>query len=122
MHQVAAQMQLESMRAELRRGVPELPQETTENAAQVRRLIVEKVEALAEPNRIVAQFRAARDAGHGRGGGWLSDLSVHASRDDGPVDRTAPSREAGRSQQRMSCEAVGSLEAGVGLSIPQPWL
>jgi len=54
------QHELDSTRAELRRGILELPQETAENAAEMRRVIVEQVEALAELNRIVA--RHARGA------------------------------------------------------------
>jgi hypothetical protein len=61
MRQMAAEMQreLESTRNELRRGILELPQETADSAAQMRRVIVDQIEALAELNRIVAK--------HGRG-------------------------------------------------------
>ncbi len=64
MKQMAAEMQreLEATRAELRRGVLELPQETAENAAQMRRVIVDQIEALAELNRIVARHGRALDA------------------------------------------------------------
>jgi hypothetical protein len=57
MKQMAAEMhrELENTRAELRRGVFELPQETTESAQQMRRVIVDQIEALAELNRIVAR-------------------------------------------------------------------
>jgi hypothetical protein len=51
--------ELEATRAEVRRGVLELPQETAESAAQMRKVIVEQIDALAELNRIVAR--------HGRG-------------------------------------------------------
>jgi hypothetical protein len=43
----------------MRRGVLELPQEAAESTAQMRRVIVEQIDALAELNRIVAR--------HGRG-------------------------------------------------------
>ena len=48
MKQMAAEMQqeLETTRAELRRGILELPQETAESAAQMRRVIVDQIEAL----------------------------------------------------------------------------
>jgi hypothetical protein len=49
------QRELESTRQELRRGILELPQETAESAAQMRRVIVDQIEALAELNRIVAR-------------------------------------------------------------------
>jgi len=57
MKQMAADMQreLDATRAELRRGILELPQETAESAAQMRRVIVDQIEALAELNRIVAR-------------------------------------------------------------------
>jgi hypothetical protein len=61
MRQMAAEMQreLEATRNELRRGILELPQETADSASQMRRVIVDQIEALAELNRIVAR--------HGRG-------------------------------------------------------
>ena len=49
------QKELETTRQELRRGILELPQETAESAAQMRRVIVDQIEALAELNRIVAR-------------------------------------------------------------------
>ncbi len=53
------QHELNATRNELRRGILELPQETAESASQMRRVIVDQIEALAELNRIVAR--------HGRG-------------------------------------------------------
>ena len=64
MKQMAAEMQqaLEATRAQLRSGVLELPQETAEGTAQMRRVIVDQIEALAELNRIVARHGRALDA------------------------------------------------------------
>jgi hypothetical protein len=64
MKQMAAEMQreLETTRAELRRGILELPQETAESTAQMRRVIVDQIEALAELNRIVARHGRSLDA------------------------------------------------------------
>jgi hypothetical protein len=64
MKQMAAEMQreLEATRAQLRNGVLELPQETAEGTAQMRRVIVDQIEALAELNRIVARHGRALDA------------------------------------------------------------
>jgi Apolipoprotein A1/A4/E domain len=64
MKQMAAEMQreMETTRQELRRGVFELPQETAEGAAQMRRVIVDQIEALAELNRIVARHGRNLDA------------------------------------------------------------
>jgi hypothetical protein len=63
MRQMAAEMQqeMETTRAELRRGIFELPQETAESAAQMRRVIVDQIEALAELNRIVARHGRSLD-------------------------------------------------------------
>jgi Apolipoprotein A1/A4/E domain len=60
---MAAEIQhdLEKTRTELRRGVLELPQETAESTAQMRRVIVEQIDALAELNRIVARHAQAVD-------------------------------------------------------------
>ena len=75
MKQMAGEMQreLEATRAELRRGILELPQETADSAAQMRRVIVDQIEALAELNRIVAR--------HGRG----LDASEPARREAEPM-------------------------------------
>jgi hypothetical protein len=64
MKHMAAEMQreLETTRSELRRGILELPQETAESAAQMRRVIVDQIEALAELNRIVARHGRGLDA------------------------------------------------------------
>ena len=64
MRQMAGEMQreLETTRTELRRGILELPQETAESAAQMRRVIVDQIEALAELNRIVARHGRGMDA------------------------------------------------------------
>jgi len=55
------QQELETTRGELRRGIFELPQETAESAAQMRRVIVDQIEALAELNRIVARHGRSLD-------------------------------------------------------------
>jgi hypothetical protein len=62
--QMAGDMQreLDTTRSELRRGILELPQETAESAAQMRRVIVDQIEALAELNRIVARHGRGMDA------------------------------------------------------------
>ena len=64
MKQMAGEMQreLETTRNEMRRGILELPQETAESAAQMRRVIVDQIEALAELNRIVARHGRSLDA------------------------------------------------------------
>jgi hypothetical protein len=56
------QRELETTRAELHRGIFELPHETAESAAQMRRVIVDQIEALAELNRIVARHGRSLDA------------------------------------------------------------
>jgi hypothetical protein len=63
MKAMAAEMQqeLEATRTELRRGILELPQETADTAAQMRRVIVDQIEALAELNRIVARHGRTLD-------------------------------------------------------------
>jgi hypothetical protein len=63
MKQMSLEMQreLEATRDQLRRGVLELPEETAESMAQMRRVIVDQMEALAELNRIVARHGRAMD-------------------------------------------------------------
>ena len=69
-------------RTELRKGILELPQETAESAAQMRRVIVDQIEALAELNRIVAR--------HGRG----LDTVEPAVRRAEPIECGAPPGDA----------------------------
>src|SRR5207237_1016102 len=61
MREMSAAMsrEMEATRGELRKGILELPQETAESAAQMRRVIVEQIDALAELNRIVARHGGA---------------------------------------------------------------
>jgi hypothetical protein len=62
--QMSADMrrEVEGTRAELCKGILELPQETADAASRMRRLIVDQVEALAELNRIVARHSRSLDA------------------------------------------------------------
>jgi chaperonin cofactor prefoldin len=91
MKQMAAEMhnELEATRNELRRGVLEMPQEAAENTAQMRKVIVDQIEALAELNRIVAH--------HGRGLDVVSGNRAGALRQEEPAMAVA----AGRGEVRM---------------------
>jgi chaperonin cofactor prefoldin len=98
MKQMAAEMQreLEQTRTELRRGILELPQETAESAAQMRRVIVDQIEALAELNRIVAR--------HGRG-----------------IDTAEPSRRNAREEQQQPVMATANARMeSARAEAPQP--
>jgi hypothetical protein len=75
------QHELETTRGELRKGILELPQETADSAAQMRRVIVDQIEALAELNRIVAR--------HGR----TLDTVEPGGRRAEPIETVAPRRE-----------------------------
>jgi hypothetical protein len=92
MKQMAAEMhqELESTRNELRRGVLEMPQEAADNTAQMRKVIVDQIEALAELNRIVAH--------HGRGLDVVTSGRASAQRQDEPVVMAAA---GGRNELRM---------------------
>src|SRR6202035_531909 len=83
MKQMAAEMhhELEATRNELRRGVLEMPQEAAESTAQMRKVIVDQIEALAELNRIVAH--------HGRGLDVVSTGRASVQRQEEPVMATA---------------------------------
>jgi Skp family chaperone for outer membrane proteins len=79
MKQMASEMhhELESTRNELRRGVLEMPQEAAESTAQMRKVIVDQIEALAELNRIVAH--------HGRGLDVVSSGRASVQREEEPM-------------------------------------
>jgi hypothetical protein len=86
MKQMTAEMheELESTRSELRRGVLEIPQEAAESTAQMRKVIVDQIEALAELNRIVAR--------HGRGLDVVSTGRASAQREEEPMLATSIGR------------------------------
>ena len=79
MKQMAAEMhnELEATRDELRRGVLEMPQEAAESTAQMRKVIVDQIEALAELNRIVAR--------HGRGLDVVTTRPRQPQREEEPM-------------------------------------
>src|SRR6202043_4163365 len=93
MKQMAAEMQqeLEATREELRRGVLEMPQEAAESTAQMRKVIVDQIEALAELNRIVAR--------HGRGLDVVSSGRAPVQREEKPMLATAGGRAEGQSSR-----------------------
>src|SRR6201996_2697972 len=86
MKQMAGEMhqELDATRNELRRGVLEMPQEAAESTAQMRKVIVDQIEALAELNRIVAH--------HGRGLDVVATNRGSVQRQEEPVMATAGGR------------------------------
>jgi hypothetical protein len=107
MKQMAAEMhqELESTRNELRRGVLEMPQEAAESSAQMRKVIVDQIEALAELNRIVAH--------HGRG----LDV-VASSRPAQQEDASIMAASAGRGEARPVARSSASNLPPPDLGMP----
>jgi hypothetical protein len=119
MKQMATDMhhELESTRAELRRGVLEMPQETADSTAQMRKVIVDQIEALAELNRIVAR--------HGRGLDVTTSSSASRSlqREEEPAMAVASSRSEATSRpaQRRDHGSASSLPPpDLGTPMPAP--
>jgi len=116
MKQMAAEMQqeLESTRAELRRGVLEMPQEAAENTAQMRKLIVDQIEALAELNRIVAH--------HGRGLDVAGSSRLGAAREEEPMlvaANAGPARSAPPPRLRDGGSASNLPPPDLGVPMPR---
>jgi hypothetical protein len=110
MKQMATEMhnELEATRNELRRGVLEMPQEAADNTAQMRKVIVDQIEALAELNRIVAH--------HGRGLDVVTSSRAAVQRQDEPVMAAAP----GRNDVRMRDVGSASTLPPPDLGMPAP--
>jgi len=108
MKQMAAEMhqELEATRNELRRGVLEMPQEAAENTAQMRKVIVDQIEALAELNRIVAR--------HGHGLDVVSTSRTGVHREEEPMLAAASGRGEARSAPRMRDGGSASKPAAAG--------
>jgi gas vesicle protein/flagellar biosynthesis/type III secretory pathway chaperone len=117
MKQMAAEMQreLEATRSELHRGIFELPQETAESAAQMRRVIVDQIEALAELNRIVARHGRNLDSVEPRRPPREeSSLTTVSSRSE-PAPRPAPRGDVGSfapAARRAESPTPGASQAG----------
>jgi len=111
MKEMASEMhhELEATRNELRRGVLEMPQEAAENTSQMRKVIVDQIEALAELNRIVAR--------HGRGLDVVSTGRASVQRgEEEPMLATA----GGRADVQSSRPAPRQRDAGSASSLPPP--
>ena len=103
MKQMAGEMhhELEATRNELRRGVLEMPQEAAESTSQMRKVIVDQIEALAELNRIVAR--------HGRG---LDVVGTDSGRSSAQREEEPMLATVGRSQRmRIAFGAVARRAA-----------
>ena len=114
MKQMAAEMhnELEATRNELRRGVLEMPQEAADNTAQMRKVIVDQIEALAELNRIVAH--------HGRGLDVVTSGRANVQRQEEPVMAAAPSsRNEVRMRDASSASTLPPPDLGVPARAPR---
>ena len=111
MKQMATEMhnELEATRNELRRGVLEMPQEAADNTAQMRKVIVDQIEALAELNRIVAH--------HGRGLDVVTSGRASVQRQEEPVMAAAA---GGRNEVRMRDAGSASTLPPPDLGVPAP--
>jgi hypothetical protein len=109
MKQMTAEMrtELEATRNELRRGVLEIPQEAADSTSQIRKVIVDQIEALAELNRIVAR--------HGHGFDVVSSGRSGLQHEEEPVAAQAGGRSAttARSASRMR-------DSGSASNLPPP--
>ena len=114
MKQMAAEMQqeLETTRAELRRGIFELPQETAESAAQMRRVIVDQIEALAELNRIVARHGRSLDTAEPARPEPMRREAEPLRREPEPVRREAEPAYAAPPGRTQARPARGDITGG----------
>src|SRR5262245_29423490 len=98
--------EIEAMRDELRKSILGLPHETAEGAAQMRRVIVDQIEALAELNRIVAR--------HGRNLDIVEPIEIEPA-------EPPPPRDAARETQARETH-VPPLQSTKGAAEPRGWL
>jgi hypothetical protein len=107
MKQMAVEMhrELEATRGELRRGVLEMPQEAAQSTAQMRKVIVDQIEALAELNRIVAN--------HGRGLDVVSTGRPNVQRQEEPALATVGGRNEPRMRDGGSASTLPPPDLGV---------
>jgi hypothetical protein len=111
MKQMASEMhqELEATRNDLRRGVLEMPQEAAESTSQMRKVIVDQIEALAELNRIVAR--------HGRGMDVVTAGRPSAQRDE---EMLIAAGGGGRSETPSRPPVAPRPPASSASSLPPP--
>ena len=85
--------ELEATRAELARGVNELPEETRASAAAMRRVVAEQIEALSELNAIVRSQPATHDVNDRRGTPPRLTARPEPRQETRPEPRQEPRRE-----------------------------
>jgi hypothetical protein len=111
MKQMASEMhnELDATRNELRRGVLEMPQEAAENTAQMRKVIVDQIEALAELNRIVARHGRGLDVvSSGRSSSQREDeLAVAGGRNETQARSAPRGRDGGNSASTLPPPDLG---------------
>ena len=119
MKQMAAEMQqeLETTRAELRRGIFELPQETAESAAQMRRVIVDQIEALAELNRIVARHGRSLDTAEPARPEPMRREAEPPRREPEPVRRESEPAYAAAAVRTQARPARGDITGGTSATM-----
>ena len=119
MKQMAAEMQqeLETTRAELRRGIFELPQETAESAAQMRRVIVDQIEALAELNRIVARHGRSLDTAEPARAEPMRREAEPPRREPEPVRRESEPAYAAAASRTPARPARGDITGGTSATM-----
>jgi hypothetical protein len=89
-----------------------MPQEAAENTAQMRKVIVDQIEALAELNRIVAQ--------HGRGLDVATNNRASVQRQEEPAMVAAAGGRASASDARMRDYGSASTLPPPDLGVPAP--
>jgi hypothetical protein len=112
MKQMSAEMhtELEATRNDLRRGVLEMPQEAAESTAQMRKVIVDQIEALAELNRIVARHGHGFDVvSSGRSGSQHEEEEPMMATSGG---RTTTARSASRTRDSGGASNLPSPDLG----------
>ena len=119
------QRELEVTRAELRRGVLELPQETSETAEAMRQVVSDQIRALKELAELVSDSRAAYDVSEPVAIA-APGLSVATATEgyDQPAPRTAPRKieasspgEVGRARV---AEAIATPDVEPQILPPEP--
>ncbi|GIK79255.1 MAG: hypothetical protein BroJett024_03600 [Alphaproteobacteria bacterium] len=122
--QMAAEMQneLDATRSELRRGILEMPAETAESTAQMRRVIVDQIEALAELNRIVARHGGRIDNAEPRrvqeptltviGGGRAASRPVMPRSEPSELPPPPRARRGGETPPPPPAPAAGPAKSG----------
>jgi hypothetical protein len=114
------QRELETTREELRRGVIELPQETQETTANMRRVVADQIKALNELSALVSRSNRVVDAAPAAQPRRVNEVPVAAVAPPAPAPEVRNAPSPARVEQSAPTARLVAPEAAQAVPAPAP--